>query len=69
MLKPCPTCKGKGSINDPACVGRVMGYYNPHTGDCCPQIMCQSCAGSGWVEDGTPVRRAPVAPTDESEAD
>lgn len=63
MLIQCPTCGGRGSVPDPKCVGRAMLYYNPETGNSCPHVTCQSCAGSGWVEDETDRHRAPVAPT------
>ena len=63
MLIRCPTCGGKGRVPSARFSGPMM-YYNPITGDSWPHETCQSCAGSGWVEDGGPVRRAPVAPSD-----
>ncbi len=45
----CPTCRGKGRIPDPNCIGRLMMYCNPHTGDSFPHIPCRSCGGDGWV--------------------
>jgi RecJ-like exonuclease len=49
MRKLCPTCGGKGTINDPK-IGGSACYYNPYTGDSFPQALCQTCNGSGWVE-------------------
>lgn len=46
---PCPTCKRKGTVTDPACFGKLIGYYNPHTGDRFPQVKCETCNGSGWI--------------------
>ncbi len=48
----CPTCDGKGTIDDPKCIGRVMSYSGPN-GETCPQVTCQSCYGEGWVEQAS----------------
>ena len=50
MKKLCPTCNGKGSIPDPKCIGIPMAYCGPN-GERCPEVMCQSCNGSGWIEE------------------
>ena len=47
MLIRCSTCGGKGSV--PLAHDGPMCYYNPHTGDNWPHVICQSCGGSGWV--------------------
>lgn len=67
MLIICPTCKGKGTINSRKYIGKAIGFCDLE-GNTCPQEKCQSCAGAGWVEDGSSVRRAPVAPTDDGKA-
>jgi len=46
----CPTCQGKGSIPDPRCIGIVMSYSGPN-GESCPYIICQTCNGTGWIEE------------------
>lgn len=48
MRKLCPICHGKGTIDDPKCVGQ-MSYCGP-TGEAWPQVYCQTCSGSGWVD-------------------
>jgi hypothetical protein len=53
---PCPTCGRKGTVDKRFGPGVSMGYYNPNTGDTWPQETCQSCMGSGWVNDGTPIK-------------
>lgn len=47
MQKLCPTCCGKGSIDDPK-APPVLCYCGPN-GERCPQVLCMSCGGSGWV--------------------
>lgn len=49
MQKLCPTCGGKGSIDDPK-APPVIIYCGPN-GERCPQIPCQSCGSLGWVSD------------------
>ena len=49
MRVVCSTCGGKGRIPDPLCRDMVMGYYGPN-GERCPQVFCQTCSGSGWVD-------------------
>ena len=44
----CPTCHGKGTINDPKCSG-TMNYSGPN-GESWPQVICLSCDGEGWVD-------------------
>jgi hypothetical protein len=66
MLIRCPTCHGKGRVPDMSHTGS-MCYCDPYTGESWPHEWCQSCAGSGWVEDGTPAHRAPVAPREETD--
>lgn len=64
MLIRCPTCGGLGTVDKAYPTGTVMGYSGPN-GESWPQEICQSCAGSGWCEDGTDTHRAPVAPIEE----
>jgi hypothetical protein len=45
----CPTCNGKGSIPDPKYYGVPMLYVGPN-GESCPEIWCQTCSGTGWIE-------------------
>lgn len=45
----CPTCGGKGTIADPKLQGRAMCYAGPN-GETCPQVYCQTCSGTGWVD-------------------
>jgi hypothetical protein len=45
----CPTCHGKGLIDDPKITG-VLCYCGPN-GESCPQVICMSCGGSGWVSN------------------
>jgi hypothetical protein len=47
----CPTCGGRCKIPDPKLVGKIMGYSGPN-GESCFLIICQTCAGTGWVENG-----------------
>jgi len=68
MLIRCPTCKGLGRVPKAYPSGTVMMYSGPN-GENWPHEPCQSCSGSGWVEDGTPRHRAPVAPVDETECE
>lgn len=53
MRVPCPTCDRKGTVNvrhdGPMC------YVGPN-GESWPQEMCQSCCGSGWVDQPERVR-------------
>lgn len=63
MLIRCPTCKGKGRVPSMGHTGS-MSYYDPYTGENWPNETCQSCAGSGWVKDGTQAS-PPVKPTEE----
>lgn len=44
----CPTCAGKGGIPDPKLIGVPMQYLGPN-GEGCPQVMCRTCSGTGWV--------------------
>ena len=46
----CPTCGGKKTITDPTIPdGVAMGYCDGQ-GNSMPQVACQTCGGSGWVE-------------------
>jgi len=46
----CPTCGGKKTIIDPTIPdGVAMGYCDGQ-GNSMPQVACQTCGGSGWVE-------------------
>lgn len=47
MKKPCPTCRGKGSIDDPTINGPMC--YNGPNGETWPQVLCRTCSGTGWV--------------------
>lgn len=44
MKKLCPTCGGKGTINDPKAGGN-MCYSGPNG-----EVHCQSCGRTGWIE-------------------
>ncbi len=46
----CPTCGGKGAIPDPKCVGLTMSYCGPN-GEAVPYVCCQTCGGTGWVNE------------------
>lgn len=48
MRTLCPTCNGKGSINDPQYLGVPMMYCGKN-GETCPQTTCQTCNGEGWI--------------------
>ena len=45
----CPTCHGKGTVNDPKCMGKVM-YYCDTAGNEFPQVICKTCNGTGWIK-------------------
>ena len=45
----CPTCHGKGTVNDPKCMGKVM-YYCDTAGNEFPQVICKTCNGTGWID-------------------
>ena len=47
----CPTCRGKGTINDPKATGPIM--YCDKDGNACPQVICQTCGGGGWTGERT----------------
>lgn len=55
MRIPCPTCKRLGTVDKAMPAGTVMGYCGPN-GERWPQETCQSCMGSGWVNDERPVK-------------
>ena len=60
----CPTCRGKGSIDDPKITGPIS--YSGPNGETCPQVSCRSCGGSGWVvatNDRVRVGAEPTEPT------
>ena len=44
----CPTCHGKRTINDPT-LHEPMAYLDKD-GNSWPQVPCQTCGGSGWVD-------------------
>lgn len=50
MRKLCPTCGGRGSIDNPKLQGPMC--YNGPNGETWPQVTCQTCCGIGWVENG-----------------
>ena len=54
MRIPCPTCHRKGRV--PKIFDGPMSYYNPHTGESWPHETCQTCMGSGWVNDSNPAK-------------
>lgn len=45
----CLTCNGKGTIDDPKCYGQLIGYCGQN-GERFPQVTCETCAGTGWIE-------------------
>jgi DnaJ-class molecular chaperone len=44
----CPTCKGKGTVNNPKLRGKPMSYCDKN-GNSFPQVDCRTCNGEGWV--------------------
>lgn len=55
MRVPCPTCGRLGRVPKAFPVGAVIGYCGPN-GERVPYETCQSCGGSGWVNDSNPAR-------------
>jgi hypothetical protein len=55
MRIPCPTCHRLGTVDKAYPAGTAMGYVGPN-GECWPQETCQTCMGSGWVNDEKPVK-------------
>lgn len=51
MRLPCPTCKRRGTVDKAYPPGTLMMYCDKD-GNRCPQEMCQTCNGSGWIYDG-----------------
>lgn len=49
MMVICPTCSGKGTINDPKASAGNMGYSGTD-GERHPQVPCRTCQGTGWVD-------------------
>lgn len=49
MTVLCPTCHGRKTIDDPTIRGS-MAYYDAQ-GNTWPQVCCQTCFGTGWVEE------------------
>ena len=53
MRIPCPTCHRKGRVpiihDGPMC-------YSGRNGENWPHETCQTCMGSGWVNDATPIK-------------
>ncbi len=45
----CPTCHGKGTRDDPKCIGKPMRFLD-QDGNAIPQVACQTCDGTGWVD-------------------
>lgn len=45
----CPTCGGKGTINDPTISGSMS--YCDSDGNAWPQTICKTCGGDGWIVD------------------
>ena len=48
MRTYCPVCSGKGTIDDPKCLGVVMAYCG-RNGERVPQIICPNCWGAQFV--------------------
>jgi len=46
--KVCPTCNGKGKIDNPKKMSRTMMYCGPN-GEYFPQMDCPNCKGKGFV--------------------
>lgn len=55
MRVPCPTCGRLGRVPKAYPDGAVIGYCGMN-GERVPHETCQSCAGTGWVND----ERAPI---------
>ncbi len=45
---PCPTCKRKGRVIDPKCIGKPISYCGPN-GERFPTVVCRTCKGEGWI--------------------
>lgn len=57
----CPTCSGKGTIDDPKCMGITMGYCGPNA-ERFPQVICQTCNCSGWIEISNNITPQDISP-------
>lgn len=51
MKLPCPTCHRLGTVPKTYPAGAMIGYCGP-SGETVPHETCQTCNGSGWIEDG-----------------
>jgi hypothetical protein len=55
MTIPCPTCKRLGKVSKAFPAGTAMSYCGPD-GERWPHETCQTCMGSGWVNDDRPIQ-------------
>lgn len=55
MRVPCPTCNRLGRVPKAYPAGTAMSYCGPN-GESWPHETCQSCMGSGWVNDDRPMK-------------
>ena len=55
MRVPCPMCKRLGRVPKAYPDGTVMAYCGPN-GESWPHETCQTCMGSGWVNDQQPMK-------------
>lgn len=56
MKLPCPTCHRLGTVPKTYPAGAMIGYCGPN-GETLPHETCQTCNGSGWIEDGRATRQ------------
>ena len=55
MRIPCPTCGRLGRVPKAFPTGAVISYCGMN-GERVPHETCQSCAGTGWVNDERHIR-------------
>lgn len=48
MRTYCPVCRGKGTIDDPKCLGMLILYCGPDA-ERVPQMTCPNCFGAQFV--------------------
>lgn len=68
MRVPCPTCGRLGRLPKVYPDGAVIGYCG-FNGEHVPYEKCQSCAGTGWVNDERAPIRSDAAVADDAMAD
>lgn len=58
MTVLCPTCHGRGSVPNPSIAGPM--YYSDPNGWSWPQVICQTCGGTGRIRASDAARTEPV---------